>query len=265
MICLVEEKKAKPSSRIVPRDYPHALTRKIITLKPITAKSSTVLAPDDQTAMHVPDNLPDGGSTMVTIERNIDQQKHDTESLPSQEVDQTVVAQGHEEVAEIACYQIEPQLELAETASSMSYGVSHIDSNKLVLTYPAAHMQIQKEKECCAAETVACNAPIFELSGDGVINHTTNDSSNDPEIQTPSNAIGIDAISNMASSGQAIINAQSSQSILDCNFSGDATGFLASSDVPENKLVLPGGEMETLETNAVLQHGNVIYLLTKDS
>ena len=223
------------------------------------------------TGSAIPTSESSDAPTLIRIEPTdaIDQHQ-----VFNQKSDSSQTTVGHEEDAEFASDQIEPLLELAETAASFSYSVSHIDNNKLVLTYSAPDKQIllehpiEKPKGDCVVE----NVPGFQITDEndaGNTVHKTNCLTNNPEMLTTSNVGGIDVISNVMPSNYTITNTQSKEVNSGCALTTETAEFLASNEVDINHLTLqqdhtpPGGQIVS-NTNAVSQHGSVVYLLTKE-
>ena len=151
-------------------------TRKIITVKAVqSSEGMATLVPINQEITLFPLDQPvvkpegSGGTRDI-----IGQSKFQKLLLDCQHVADGLMTPGplKQEGIEMDCPQIEPLLELAETAASVSYKFSHLDDNKLVLTYPAgSNSQFVTQNTFCEGKEISTlgGAALMGLKGNNFV------------------------------------------------------------------------------------------------
>ena len=226
--------------------------------------------------------VPDDKNTVVTVSQMDATGKHKREdiTLANHNTIPNHMALGHDEVI---YEQIEPLLELAETAASMSYNVSHIDHNKLVLTYPGTNKFPAEEasRNQHEAEDTSTSDSIDVDSDVGKSQHYDHDNVTDilkclQEENTDTNVGVSDVITTVASSDYIMESIQSNQITQDLSPVTEPSNFVISNDmmdtddVPQEPIQLikdPSHMIQqadhVTQEPIFLQSGSVIYVLTK--
>ena len=168
---IVGERKIKSSSRLLPGVQ--AQTRKIITVKAIQSPQGiATLVPINQEITVVPLDQPAAKSEGAAggTRGNIGQTKFQKLALINQRVADGHITPGPVlEAVDMDCQQIEPLLEMTETAASKSYKVSHFNDKKPLLTaskfIPQNSFILSEGKEI----TTFCDAQLLGIKGGNVV------------------------------------------------------------------------------------------------